>query len=216
MQQGPRQGARPFSVQGRTDSQTVALSIVRPVPIRTAEAATRLATPVEIGEEIGVDARCHGPRNHCRAQGLVRKAHDPAQAKCDCRMKQQRNRANVKDHAHVSLGAIAMQHPTKSEEGRRKAGSNQKVDSIGQHRRQGDPGQVHQEACADPQHQRVGQDRPQRLARECARRGAARPRNLHRGDAQGIAKGRVQGDDGVVRCQRVGAIGPLGDRQAQQ
>mgnify|MGYP006926388246 CR=1 FL=1 len=40
--------------------------------------------------------------------------------------------------------------------------------------------------------------------------------HLHRGDPQRIAKGRVDGDDGIVADQVFGAIGALGDGEAEE
>ena len=116
----------------------------------------------------------------------------------------------------VALGAVLHQHTTEPEKGGGQGGADHQVKRLGHRGRGHEATEICRKAKRDADHQRVGRDRHRHRPQPGDQPATGVFHQLHRGQAQEIAKRRVKRDDGIVGAQRVFAVGALGDRQAQK
>ncbi len=187
-----------------------------PVASSTADAATRRAAPYMLAKRKALTPGAIAAVSTAERKASCGSAGGLAQDPGHRRMQDERDGADIEDRAQVALGPVAVEHAAQAEQRRGKRRSREQRHRLGKDAGERQARQVDGEAEKDADDQRVVEHRGGDAARHRQGTRAAVARDLHRGHAQAVAERRVQGDDRVVRGQRVGAIGALGDRQAEE
>ena len=131
-------------------------------------------------------------------------------------MDQQRDDANHRDGAQIAFGSVLHQYSAQSKERAGQGGGDDQRQGIIYNAGYRPTGNVEQKPQRDAKDQGVGKHRLRHGGDQFQPAFAAVAHYLHRGNAQPIAKRRMQRDDGVVSHQILGAIGAFRDGQAQK
>ena len=131
-------------------------------------------------------------------------------------MNDQRDEAEERHDLQIALGPVQVEHAPQGKQRGRQGGAPHKGHRFDEYTRQMQAGQVHDKTSSDGQDQDVARHRPANLAQSLKRAVTLRACDLHCGDANRIAKRRMQRDDRIVSSQSIRAEGAFGDGQAQQ
>ena len=131
-------------------------------------------------------------------------------------MQHERDKANECNHSEISVRTVAEQHAADTEQSRRKRRADHHIQRVCHGAWQAQIKDVEHRAQHDADHQRIVQHGVQNRAHGPDSGFAFGAHDLHRGDAQPIAKRRMHREDRIVGLKRVGPVGAFGDRKAQQ